>query len=127
MENKYITGLKKEYIGYKNETTKTLLSHIKQELVKSTTHERTKALETYHIPWDQVINIMTYKQSLTKAQEKCVDLGIVCDASRKVQIYIEQMCATDVFEQKDFTTWKAKTEANKTWANATKYFGDIYQ
>ena len=73
----------------RNRNKKTLLAHIKQEWVKSTIHKRTKALATYHAPRDQVTNIMTYEQSLTKAQEKCVDMGIVCDASGKVQIYVE--------------------------------------
>ena len=95
--------------------------------MKSTTHKRTKALATYHSPWDQVTNITTYEQALTKAQEKCVDLGIVCYASGKVQIYVEHMYATDVFEEKEFTIWEAKTAADKTWANATKHFGDIYK
>ena len=37
------------------------------------------------------------------------------------------MYATDVFEEKEFTIWEAKTAADKTWANATKHFGDIYK
>ena len=56
-----------------------------------------------------------------------MDLGIVCNASGKVQIYVEQIYATDVFEQKEFTIWESKIAADKTWANATKYFGDIYK
>ena len=100
VEDGYINELKKEYIGYKTETTKFLLAHIKQECVKSTTHERTKALATYHASWYQVTNITTYERALAKAQLKCVDLGIVCDASGKVQIYFEQMYATNVFEEK---------------------------
>ena len=52
-----------------------------------------------------------------------MDLGIVCDALGKVQIYVEYMYATNVFEEKEFTTWESKTAADKTWANATKHFG----
>ena len=88
VEDKYTNELKKEYIGYETKTTKTLLSHIKHEWVKSTTHEGTKALATYHTPWYQVTNITTYERALTKAQGKCVDLGMVCDALGKVQIYV---------------------------------------
>ena len=95
--------------------------------MKSSTHKRTKALAIYHARWDQVTNIMTYEQALTKPQGKCVDLGIVCDVSEKVQIYIKQMYPTDVFEEKELTTWEAKTAAEKTWANATKHFSDIYK
>ena len=98
VEDECINELKKEYIRYENETTKTLLTHIKQELVKSTTQERTKLLANYHAPWDQVMNTMTYERSLTKAQGKCVDLGIVCDASGKVHIHVGNMYATNVFE-----------------------------
>ena len=77
MEDEYINDLKKKYIGYKIKTTKIFLAHIKQEWVKSTTHERMKALATYHTPWDQVTNITTYELALTKVQEKYMDLGIV--------------------------------------------------
>ena len=120
MEDEYINELKKEDIRYETETTKTLLAHIKQEWVKSTTHEPTKALGTYHAPWDQVTNITTYERALTKAQEKCVDLGIVCNVLGELQIYVEQMYATNVFEDKEFTTRESKTAAKKTRANATK-------
>ena len=34
VEDDYINNIKKEYTGYKNETTKTLLAHIKQKWVK---------------------------------------------------------------------------------------------
>ena len=37
VEDEYINKLKKEYIGYKTKK-KSLLAHIKQEWVKSTTH-----------------------------------------------------------------------------------------
>ena len=37
------------------------------------------------------------------------------------------MYATDVFEEKEFTTWEVKTEADKIWANTTNYFGYIYK
>ena len=56
-----------------------------------------------------------------------MDLGTVYDASGKVKIYVEHIYATDVFEEKEFTTRAAKTADDKTWANATKYFGDIYK
>ena len=69
VEDKYTNELKKEYIGYETKTTKTLLTHIKQEWVKSTTHKCTEALATYHAPRDQVTNITTYERALTQAQE----------------------------------------------------------
>ena len=39
VEDEYINELNKEYIRYETKTTKTLLTHIKQEWVKSTTHK----------------------------------------------------------------------------------------
>ena len=127
VEDEYINKLKKEYIGYKTKITKTLLAHIKQEWLKSITHERTKVLATHHAPWYQVTNITNYERTLTKAQGKCVDLGILCNASGKVKIYVEHMYATDVLEEKEFTTWEAKTEADKKMANEIKQFDNIYK
>ena len=75
-----------------------MLAHIKKEWVKATTHERHQALVIYTVPWDQITNIRTYKRALTKAQDKCRKIGIKCDDSGKVQHYVEQMYATDIFE-----------------------------
>ena len=100
VEDEYINELKEEYIGYETETTETLLAHIKQEWVKSTTHKRTKVLATYHSPWDQVTNITTYERALTKEQGKCVDLGTLCNSSGNLQTYVKQMYATAFFKEK---------------------------
>ena len=44
-----------------------------------------------------------------------------------MQHYVEQMYVTYVFEEKEFTTWEAKAEAEKMWENATTHFGTIYR
>ena len=43
VDEQYIEELKKDYIGYANETTKTILAHIKTTWCKVTTHEKRKA------------------------------------------------------------------------------------
>ena len=61
VDAEYIEELKKEYVGYKDETPKTLLNHIKSKWCKITTREKGKALQAFREPLDQICNFTTYE------------------------------------------------------------------
>ena len=126
VNEQYIDELKKDYVGYSDQTCKTILSHIKSKWCKITTREKTKALAVFRQPWDRVTNITSYERALDKGQEKCVDMGIPAPDAEKVQIYTEQMYLSEIFTEKEMVEWEEKTDATKTWANAKTYFGALY-
>ena len=70
MEEDYLGELKKDYVGYSDETAKSLLNNIKTTWCKITTLEKGKALGVFCAPWDMTSNITTYKRNLYKAPLK---------------------------------------------------------
>ena len=47
MEEEYLVELKKDYVGYSDKTTKSLLNHLKTTWCKITTLEKGKALGVF--------------------------------------------------------------------------------
>ena len=56
-----------------------------------------------------------------------MDLGVPINDSDKVQIYIENMYMSDMFDEREMTEWEEKAEADKTWATAKTYFSSLYK
>ena len=47
--------------------------------------------------------------------------------NQKIQIYVEQMYACEMFDDKEMTEWEDKVTADKTWAIAKTYFEKLYR
>ena len=45
----------------------------------------------------------------------------------KVQIYVKNMYASELFDETELQTWENKLPANKTWANVKGYFVPLYK
>ena len=127
MEEEYLGKLKKDYVGYSDKTSKSLLTHLKTMWCKITTLEKGKALGVFRAPWDMMSNIATYERHLDKAQLKCADMGVKAPNSEKVQIYAQQMYGFDIFAEKEFIEWEGTKEEDKTWAKAKTFFGALYK
>ena len=108
--------MKEDYVGYANDTAKTMLAHIKSAWCKITTRERGVAQRVLREPWNLVEDITAYKRSLDKNQINCLDLGVPINDLDKVQIYMENIYVADMFDEREMTEWKDKPEADKTWA-----------
>ena len=67
VDEEYLGELKKDHVGYSDETEKSLLTHLKKMWCKITTLEKGKALGVFRAPWDMTSNITTYKINLDKA------------------------------------------------------------
>ena len=126
VDDQYIEELKKDYIGYADETTKTLLAHIKSTWCKVTTQEKKKAKAQLREPWDQVMHIKTYARRLDKNQTLSREVGVGCGDTEKTQIFVEQMYECDMFTEAEMIEWEEEDEADKTWALAKTFFGDLY-
>ena len=110
MEEEYLGELKKDYVGYSEETAKYLLTHLKTTWCKITTLEKGKAPGVFCAPWDMKSNITTYKRNLDKAHLKCADMGVKAPNSEKVQIYVQHMYGADIFTEKQFIEWEGTKE-----------------
>jgi hypothetical protein len=54
-------------------------------------------------------------------------MGIKAPDAEKVQIYVLQMYASEMFTEIEMTDWEDKAEATKIWTEAKKYFGALYK
>ena len=101
VDEQYIEELKKDYIGYANKTTKTILAHIKITWCKVTTQEKQKAKAQIRDPWDQVMHIKSYARRLDKDQTTIREVGVGCGNPEKTQIFVEQMYKCDMFTERE--------------------------
>ena len=101
MEEEYLGELKKDYVGYSDETANSLLHHQNTTRCKITTLEKGKTLGVFWALWDMTSNITPYEPHLDKAQLKCADMGVKAPNSEKVQIYVQQMYSADIFTEKE--------------------------
>ena len=76
-----------------DETTKTLLAHIKTTWCKVTTQEKQKTKAQIWEPWDQVMHIKSYACRLDKDQTTIREVGVGCGNPEKSHIFVEQMYA----------------------------------
>ena len=114
VDEQYIEELKQDYIGYADETTKTLLAHIKTTWCKVTTQEKQKAKAQIQEPWDQVMHIKSYARRLDKDQTTIREVGVRCGNPEKTQIFVEQMHECNMFTEKEMIEWEENPEENKT-------------
>ena len=84
MDEEYLGELKKDYVGYSDETAKSLINHLKKMWCKITTLEMGKALGGFRAPWDMTSNITTYKRHLDTAQLKCAEMGVKAPKFKKL-------------------------------------------
>ena len=91
VDSTYVEELDKDYVGFNNETIKTVIKHIKDEWCVITTMDKTKAVEAFKEKWDGVCNITKFAQNLNRKQLEAK--GIKADATddAKLQTYIESM------------------------------------
>ena len=127
VDPQYIEEKKRDYVGYANETAKSMLAHIKSTWCKITTREKGVAQRALREPWNLVEDITAYERALSRNQITCLELGVPINDSDKVQIYMENMYMSDMFEEREMTEWEETPEEDKTWATAKTYFGSLYK
>ena len=123
----YVEELEEDYVGYANQTIKTVLVHLKSTWCTVTTLEKKQAAEQFQIKWNGTTHITKYARQLDKQQKLCRDIGVPAHDNQKIQIYVEQMYACEMFDDKEMTEWEDKVNADKTWAIAKRYFERLYR
>ena len=123
----YVEELEEDYVGYANQTIKTVLTHLKTTWCTVTTLEKKQAAEQFQIKWDGTTHITKYARQLDKQQKLCRDIGVPANDNQKTQIYVEQMYACEMFDDKEMTAWEDKLTDDKTWSIAKTYFEKLYR
>ena len=116
-----------EYIGYSNQTIKSLIQHLKDEWCIVTTLEKKRALYAFHLTWNWTRHITGHAKELDHQQKNCRDVKVEAGDATKVQIYVENMYASELFDETELQAWENKLPTNKTWANVKGYFVPLYK
>ena len=127
VDSTYVEELEDEFIGYSTQTIKTLIQHLKNEWCVVSTLEKKQALDAFNFEWDVTSHITKYARELDKQQKLCRDIGVPASDIAKTQTYLENMWASEMFDDKEMRAWENLPTADKTWANAKTYFVTHYK
>ena len=89
--------------------------------------EKKRAPSAFHLTWDWTRHITGLAKELDHQQKNCRDVKVDAADTTKVQIYVENMYASELFEENELQTWENKPTANKTWAGVKAYFVPLYK
>ena len=119
----YVEELEQLYVKYKNRTIKDIITHLRDEWCVTTTLEKKEALAEFNRPWDHNMQHVTkYCTDLDKAQINCEKAEVKQDDTVKVQVFVESMIKSELFEEKELTEYEDKAKADKDWSGTKKYF-----
>jgi len=84
VDEMHVEELDEDYVGYSNQTIKTILAHIKNNWRIITTLEKKQAAEYFRIQWDATSHITKYTRELNKQQRLCRDIGVPAPGLNKI-------------------------------------------
>jgi flagellar hook-associated protein FlgK len=127
VDSTYVEELEDDYIGYSSQTIKTIIDHLKTEWCTVTTLEKKQASEAFNLQWDFTTHITKFARELDKQQKLCREIGVPAADETKIQKYVENMYASEMFDDKEMRIWENKPDAEKTWPTAKTYFVELYK
>ena len=83
--------------------------------------------EEYYKPWNQIDHITDFGIRLDEEQEHLANNKIEILEKDKLQFYIKQMYASQIFEYREMKTWEKKVEADEDIKAAKDYFEEIFE
>ena len=106
VDTQYVEELKEDYAGYKNQTIKTLVTHISTWYV-ITTNEKLAIKAHFLAPWSNTPEayVTTFARQLDRHQVECEDHGVTVTNNEKVDHIVAQMYACGLFEAKFLDDW----------------------
>ena len=127
VDEMYVEELDEDYVGYNNQTIKTILAHLKDNWCLVTTLEKRQAAENFRVQWDETTHITKFACQLDKQQRLCRDIGVPAPDQTKVQYYVESMYLSKMFDEREMNEWENKVTADKTWTGTKTYFQGLYR
>ena len=96
----YIEELENDYIGYANQTIKTIIKHLCDKWYAVTTLERKQALADFIFKWDFISHITAYARQLDRQKKICTTIDVFASKKYKVQTYVKNMYASEMFDNR---------------------------
>jgi hypothetical protein len=89
IEEQYVEELNEEYFGCANQTTKTIINHLRTNWCKVTTKERTDATKAFYHAWvPNTTHIIMFGCQLTKLQKKCKTINVIISKEAKTLHFV---------------------------------------
>jgi len=118
----YVEELKDDYSGYSGQSIKTIAQHLQNKWCIVTTLEKKQAAAAFHVQWDLTSHITKYARELDKQQKLCLDISVPAPDATKIQHYVENMYASEMFDNNEMQAWEIKPPDEKTWDSAKTHF-----
>ena len=99
VDEQYIDELRKEYVGYKNATIKTMIKQLRSWFVV-TNSEKIAIKTAFLAPWADTPNahVTMFARQLNRRQIECHDHGDVITDDEKVVHFVQEMYACGLFK-----------------------------
>ena len=119
-----LAPLKKQYIGFGDETVLTMIVHLRTKTaIKMTTAQKHEYRTTgYNAVWDPTTSITAYFTTLDRFQVSLEDRGIATSVEEKCMAAGSQMWASEMFTEEQMVGWENKPMIDQTWPNLQAYF-----
>jgi hypothetical protein len=100
-----------------------LLKHLNSQWCPLDVHAKKKFKQDYYTEWDNEIHLTAFVKCLDNKQTCIKRFVITISNEDKLQVYLEQMCASNSFDKKEMTDWENKPEITKNnFKEAKLYF-----
>ena len=119
-----LAPLKKQYIGFGDETVLTMIVHLRTKTaIKMTTAQKHEyRTNGYNAVWDPTTSITAYFTTLDRFQVSLEDRGIATSVEEKCMAAGSQMWASEMFTKEQMVGWENKPTIDQTWPNLQVYF-----
>ena len=110
----YMDELKEDYVGYNNQTIKTMVLQLWTWFV-ITNSEKVVIKAHFHAPWSDTpkSHITTFAHQLDHRQIECSNHGVTITDEIKVFHFIQEMYVCSLFKARFLDDWEENT--TKTW------------
>ena len=121
----YLEDLEEVYVGYKNKNIKTIVEQLQTWYV-ITTKENISFKAHFLDPWSDTpeAHIKTFVHQLYRRQVKCEDYGVTVAEANKVNHFVSQMYACNLFKAKKVDDWEEIDD--KLWGATQTHFAKQY-
>jgi len=122
--NDTLAPLKKQYIGFGDETILIMIVHLQTKTaIKMTTAQKHEyRTNGYNTMWDPTTSITAYFTTLDRFQVSLEDCGITTSVEEKCMAAGSQMWASEMFTEEQMLGWENKPTIDQTWPNLQVYF-----
>jgi hypothetical protein len=127
VEEQNIEELNEYYIGYDNQTFKSLLAHLCTNWCKVMTKECTDATKGFYHSWvPSSTNVITFGCQLTKLKKGCCTINVIISDKAKMLHFVGQMYKSDYFMDEQMTKYEKQSDTDKLWDPTLDHFSKLF-